>query len=145
MQDMYVQTWISFYGTDVYGMHFAPVYSMVLSSLAQFDTGTNMTWYTRPQITWWENHMLFYLHLLTPPILMSLLLNQCVYIWNGYLHSCGILCAVTCCFLHVLSWCTGRIFNGQGSRKHTSTTVIRSLIKLNTESCFGISMPFRIA
>jgi len=48
-----------------------------------------------------------------PPI--SLLVNQWVYIyiWNGYLHSCGILCAVTCCFLHnVLRWCTGCIFRG---------------------------------
>lgn len=81
-----------------------------------------------------------------PPPPISLLVNQWVYIWNGYLHSCGILCAVTCCFLHnVLKWCTGCIFKGQGSRKHRSATVFRSLIKLNTEPCLGISMQFRIA
>ena len=81
----------------------------------------------------------------TPSISLTIE-SMSICIWNGYLHSCGILCAVTCCFLHnVLRWCTGHIFKGQGSRKHRSTTVIRSLIKLNTEPCLGIRMQFRIA
>jgi hypothetical protein len=82
---------------------------------------------------------------LTSPPTSLLVTNEYTYIWNVYLHSCGVLCAVTCCFLHnVLRWCTGRIFKCQRSSKHSSINVIRSLIKPDIEPCLGISMQFRI-
>lgn len=130
----------SFYGTgNFYGMHLASDCSMVLPSKTQNrgDSApccTILHWYqhdmTYTTADQSKNHLLFYLHFLTSPHTITSE-RISIHIWNRYLHSCGILCTLTCCFLHTLRWCTGLIFKGQRSRKQRSTNVIRSLITPN--------------